>query len=405
MPKCKVLTKPLSDLVASDTFIDTHPSCSLTPEAVGSIKGSPCSLILALIYLDLLKELDPQYVRRVPPSELLLVAMVSFSANEQQRNRTFSASITFCFPRIADFDSDIYPSILIDLSPQMVSTKFYSGYDEDVYITEWAEYGNLAVERLKALEIEFLDAMDWKIYVSNETFFKKLKQIEYALAERETRARGGWLTYTELCTLMPSIDAIRKALSYTALLAVSYTAGVIALAGAFFVASHVPGSYLCNRAQSQTAAESVATSVLNETNTPTAMETDSVTKSECRPGGGACSGNYSDLTELEERLILDGVAWQPVSSADEDGKRIHLNGGTDYWTILEGSAVNSDDPYGQDEIDKAAVDELVERLGHHGAIRKIKENETTTHVNYEWQPIQSNHHDLSLLSYLWLKFL
>lgn len=101
MPKCKVLTKPLSDLVASDTFIDTHPSCSLTPEAVGSIKGSPCSLILALIYLDLLKELDPQYVRRVPPSDLLLVAMVS---EGYERIRTFSASATFCFPRIAAFD-------------------------------------------------------------------------------------------------------------------------------------------------------------------------------------------------------------------------------------------------------------------------------------------------------------
>lgn len=285
----------------------------------------------------------------------------------------------------------------------MVSTKFYSGYDEDVYITEWAEYGNLAVDRLKALEIEFLDAMDWKIYVSNETFFKKLKQIEYALAERETRARGGWLTYTELCTLMPSIDAIRKALSYTALLAVSYTAGVIALAGAFFVASHVPGSYLCNRAQSQTATESVATGVMNETNTPTAMETDSVTKSECRPGG-ACSGNYSDLTELEERLILNSVAWEPVSSADEDGKRIHLNGGTDYWTLL-GSAANSDDPFVDDDQSDESTDELT-RIGlGHGAIRKRKENETTTHVNYEWQPIQSNHHDLSLLSYLWLKFL
>lgn len=93
MPKCKVLTKPLSDLVASDTFIDTHPSCSLTPEAVGSIKGSPCSLILALIYLDLLKELDPQYVRRVPPSELLLVAMVSFSASERTNSEEIALSL------------------------------------------------------------------------------------------------------------------------------------------------------------------------------------------------------------------------------------------------------------------------------------------------------------------------
>lgn len=77
MPKCRVLTKPLSDLVSSETFMDTHPPYSLKPETVGHIKATPCSLILALIYLDLLKELDSQYVRRVPPSELLLVAMVT----------------------------------------------------------------------------------------------------------------------------------------------------------------------------------------------------------------------------------------------------------------------------------------------------------------------------------------
>lgn len=76
MPKCKVLTKPLSDLVSRDTFIGFHPPYSLQPETVGQIKASPCSLILALIYLDLLKELDSQYVRRMPPAELLLVAMV-----------------------------------------------------------------------------------------------------------------------------------------------------------------------------------------------------------------------------------------------------------------------------------------------------------------------------------------
>lgn len=76
MPKCKVLTQPLSDLVCSEAFIDTHPLYDWKPGTVGQIKASPCSLILALIYLDLLKELDPHYVRRVPPSELLLVAMV-----------------------------------------------------------------------------------------------------------------------------------------------------------------------------------------------------------------------------------------------------------------------------------------------------------------------------------------
>lgn len=99
MPKCKVLTKPLSDLVSSETFFETHPQYSLKPEAVGQIKASPCSLILALIYLDLLKELDSQYVRRVPPSDLLLVAMVRF------QSIFFIASPRFFFPsRLAACD-------------------------------------------------------------------------------------------------------------------------------------------------------------------------------------------------------------------------------------------------------------------------------------------------------------
>lgn len=272
---------------------------------------------------------------------------------------------------------------------QMVSMKFYSGYDEDVSISEWAQFGNnLAVERLKALEIELLDAMDWKIYVSHETFYKKLKQIEQELAVRETRSRG-WLTYTELCTLMPSIDAVRKALAYSVLLAVSYTAGVCALAGAFFVASQVPGSYLCDRAQ-PTSVESLSTAV-NEAGPDSAL------------ASAEDGGNFSEqgLTELEQRLILNGVEWEPVSSADEDGRRIHLNAGTDYWTVAEAGAYNM-------AMATAADDELrrigVESLAH-GSIRK-RENDTDQHRDFaEWQPFQSNHHDLSFLSYLWLKFL
>lgn len=41
----------------------------------------------------------------------------------------------------------------------MVSTKFYCGYDEFIYVSEWAEYGNMTVDHLKELELDFLDAM------------------------------------------------------------------------------------------------------------------------------------------------------------------------------------------------------------------------------------------------------
>lgn len=41
----------------------------------------------------------------------------------------------------------------------MISTKFYCGYDEYLYASDWAEYGDMSVERLKKLELDFLDAM------------------------------------------------------------------------------------------------------------------------------------------------------------------------------------------------------------------------------------------------------
>lgn len=301
------------------------------------------------------------------------------------------------------------------LRSQMVSTKFYSGYDEEVYISEWAEYGNLTVDRLKALEIEFLCAMNWKIYVSNETFFKKLTHIERVLAERETKSRD-WLTYTELCTLMPSIDVIRKVVSYSALLAVSYTAGVIALAGAFFVASQVPGSYLCERTHSSTATDTTANALLNETATDGTTGT-----TECRPGDGAkCLSmgsdggdqlllNYSDLMGLEQRLILTAVDWDPISNADEDGKRIHLNRGTDYWTTAPGS-FNGESELNDTRSETVQLDEDLSSIGieslTHGIIRKKRENESSSVLGIEeWSPFKQNHHDLSFLSYLWLKFL
>lgn len=37
---------------------------------------SPCSLVLALLYLERLKDCNPEYLQRVAPSELFLVSLV-----------------------------------------------------------------------------------------------------------------------------------------------------------------------------------------------------------------------------------------------------------------------------------------------------------------------------------------
>ncbi|XP_017486894.1 PREDICTED: uncharacterized protein LOC108375305 [Rhagoletis zephyria] len=125
----------------------------------------------------------------------------------------------------------------------MISTKFYAGYDEEIYLSDWAEDGHLTEKKLKKLELEFLCAIDWNIYISKEVFFEKLSGIEKQLARREGLRRG-WLTYTELIQMLPSFTLVKFILNNIAVMAVSYAASVITIAGAFFLASQIPGTAL-----------------------------------------------------------------------------------------------------------------------------------------------------------------
>ncbi|XP_058121222.1 uncharacterized protein LOC131288385 [Anopheles ziemanni] len=202
--RCTKISRPLADY-AADVFSETHRGHSLSRlnfATVGNLSVQPCSLILAMIYLDRLNATDPTFVRRVTPSELFIVSM-------------------------------------------MVSTKFYCGYDEDIYLSAWAESGNMTPDQMKALELEFLDAMNWNAYVSKHDFFEKLKSVEKVLAKRQGLTRG-WLTYTELINFLPSFAMAKQLIHYSTVLALSYTASVMTIAGAFLLASnlHLPGNLL-----------------------------------------------------------------------------------------------------------------------------------------------------------------
>lgn len=202
--RCTKISRPLADY-AADVFSETHRGHSLSRlnfATVGNLSVTPCSLILAMIYLDRLNATDPTFVRRITPSELFIVSM-------------------------------------------MVSTKFYCGYDEDVYLSAWAEYGNMTPDQMKALELEFLDALNWNAYVSKRDFFEKLKSVEKVLAKRQGLTRG-WLTYTELINFLPSFAMAKQLIHYSTVLALSYTASVMTIAGAFLLASnlHLPGNLL-----------------------------------------------------------------------------------------------------------------------------------------------------------------
>lgn len=69
---------PLSDYIA-DVFSETHKSYSLNRlnhATIGQLRTTPCSLILAMIYLERLKDADPAYTKHITPTELFLVSMV-----------------------------------------------------------------------------------------------------------------------------------------------------------------------------------------------------------------------------------------------------------------------------------------------------------------------------------------
>lgn len=204
---------------------------------VGKLAVTPCSLIMAMIYLDRLNDIDPEYARRITPSELFLVSM-------------------------------------------MVSTKVYCGYDEDIYISAWADYGNMTIAEMKKLELDFLNALNWTAYISNEEFFEKLNSVELVLAKRQGLKRG-WLTYTELTNLIPSIEIAKQIIKYNAILAVSYAAGLITIAGAFLLVSKIPGSSLYKQ---------TSTDISTSTNHTLITEANTII-------------NKADGTEIENNLI------------------------------------------------------------------------------------------------------
>uniref|UniRef100_T1H097 Cyclin N-terminal domain-containing protein n=1 Tax=Megaselia scalaris TaxID=36166 RepID=T1H097_MEGSC len=122
----------------------------------------------------------------------------------------------------------------------MISTKLYNDYDEYFTISDWAKEFSVTDEKMKTMELDYLSAIEWNVHISNEEFFTKLEQAERTLAKREGLKRG-WLTYTELLNFLPSFTIAKFILSNFTVMAASYCATVMTIAGAFFIVSQIPG--------------------------------------------------------------------------------------------------------------------------------------------------------------------
>lgn len=211
LPKTDRLSLPVSEF-ASELFSEAQQGHSLNRlycEEASNISRnacvSPCSFVLALLYLERLKNCNPEYLRQVAPSKLFLVSL-------------------------------------------MISSKFLhdDGEEDEVFMDEWAQSGDISVWELCQLEKEFLGAIDWNVFVRECTFWERLDRLETDLALRQGSQRG-WFTYTELKYLINAYEInqlLHTLVAVSAVLAATYTVGVLTLVGSVFLTTHIPGTSL-----------------------------------------------------------------------------------------------------------------------------------------------------------------
>nr|XP_060629339.1 protein CNPPD1 [Anolis sagrei ordinatus] len=121
---------------------------------------SPCSMMLALVYIERLRHRNPEYLQQISSSDLFLISM-------------------------------------------MVASKYLydEGEEEEVFNDEWGAAGNVDVQTMNTLEMNFLRAIDWSLYTDPKELFEVLNWLEGCVAERQGIKRG-WFTYTDLSVLM-----------------------------------------------------------------------------------------------------------------------------------------------------------------------------------------------------------
>ncbi|XP_076232755.1 protein CNPPD1 [Calliopsis andreniformis] len=250
---------------------------------------SPCSLVLALLYLERLKDCNPEYLQRVAPSELFLVTL-------------------------------------------MVASKFLNdeGEEDEVFNTEWAQSGDLSISHMNQLEKDFLKAIDWTVFVCNRDFWERLQRLEKDIAYKEAQKRG-WFSYTELSCLMNSVQLITLAhavVNISSICLATYTAGIVTLLGSALVGSYLPGTVLSPR---QTATDSTNVSRV-DINPLVDITQENILTTGFIPTSLSCnqSQEYRESTELNKtedehwKWWLNSVmTWLPEYSGLESKETLH----------------------------------------------------------------------------------
>ncbi|XP_014245318.1 protein CNPPD1 [Cimex lectularius] len=160
---------------------------------------SPCAFILAMIYLEKLKACNSSYIEKTPPPDLFLVLL-------------------------------------------LVATKFLFESGRLILNCHWAERVGLSLKAVNDLEKQFLNAINWEVFVQKSVFHDMLRTIEKTVAMKEGKKRG-WFSYTDLELLIDSIDTLSLAQTFFTVLVVcsaSYAAGMFAVVGSMMLVTQIP---------------------------------------------------------------------------------------------------------------------------------------------------------------------
>ncbi|KAK7490883.1 hypothetical protein BaRGS_00017939 [Batillaria attramentaria] len=100
-----------------------------------------------------------------------------------------------------DYVQKMSSSDLFLISMMMASKYLYDeGVEEEVFNDEWAENADVEKEEMNRMERDFLDALDWELFIKKNEFDHTMLSIERSIALREGLKRG-WFSYTDLCIL------------------------------------------------------------------------------------------------------------------------------------------------------------------------------------------------------------
>ncbi|GFR70570.1 protein CNPPD1-like [Elysia marginata] len=203
----------------------------------------------------------------------------------------------------------------------MMASKYIydEGTDDEVYNDEWAASVDQEVCDVNKMETNFLQAMDWRLFVHPEEFEETLDAIEKQLALKEGLKRG-WFTYAELDVLMgPDLIGLvwsgiaSEVSKLLASLAAAYVTSVVSMVGSVALATQVSCSLSSATVALVALHSAPLTQVANLLHTQVLLTNPTVRLCGDQGGTDPCQG----MVEIgdDSSLVVDSD-WQKINHSD-----------------------------------------------------------------------------------------